>query len=722
MRSLLRRAGELRKAAGSELGAFGPAEGISREDRDEILLHIDEVAKKARIIPGPDSWKVRPRRRGFGLPIVVNLAGLALLALGLFALGRVFSPAEASSGTAASALSSAEGQLLKEIKREAEGRLQEKDREIASIQGRMAELDAERARLASSVEDRVKAKEAELKAALAEELERERARLREQGLSEEAIQERLRDFERKKTEEFRSRLDEFSRKAEAERAALQASLDKAKAEFSASLGSITAERQRIQDESRRRELELRSRLDEQGAALEAERARVAATLKDAQAELARLGEEARRDKAEEDRLLGLYATARQALRDGRVDDASAALAALRTSLADPRVAAIPSLSRRRELDLLAADLLEKAVASERAKSSADAGRLTAALEAVAAIRAEAERARAALAAGRPADAEAAYRNALRSTAELTEASTFLEAAWKGRLSVETATLESARLEAQGLVAAAKAREARVAELEGELSVVRASLAAAEARAAESGAAALSARSERDARAAERDAALASRDASGRERDEALGGLARAQAESAAMRAERDAALGERDVAFKERDAALAAGKAAPAAGTAATLPPELAAEPATEIASLKERAAGLEAELARARARYQAVESGYRAYAVADDELRGAGGSSSLVEARRRLDGFLSSPEVEAAMPGFRDRIARYLDAFQSAGAGEVLFNAADVVDGAARIRDPAALGRYLTDLATRYEGDEAMTEFLSSVRAAFAR
>lgn len=711
MRSLLRRAGELRKAAGSELGGLGSAEGISKEDRDEILLHIDEVAKKARIIPGPDSWKVRPRRRGFGMPIVVNLAGLALLALGLFALGFVFSPEEASSGTASTSLSSAEGQLLKEIKREAEGRLQEKDREIAAIQGRMADLDAERARLASSVEDRVKAKEAELKAALAEELERERARLREQGLSEEAIQERLRDFERKKTEEFRSQLDEFSKKAEAERAALQASLDKAKAEFSASLGSITAERQRIQDEARQRELELRSQLDEQGAALEAERARVASTLKDAQAELARLGEEARRDKAEEDRLLGLYATARQALRDGRLDDASAALAALRTSLADPRIAAIPSLSRRRELDLLAADLLEKAVASERAKSSADAGRLTAALDAVAAIRAEAERARAALAAGRPADAEAAYRNALGSTAELAEASAYLEAAWKSRLSVETAALESARLEARGLVAAAQARDARVAELEGELSVVRASLAAAEARAAESGAAALSARSERDARAVER--------------DEALGGLARARAEAATLLAERDEALAARDAAVRERDDALAtaaSSTAASAASAPAAVPAAASAELAAEIAALKERATGLEAELARARARYEAVESGYRAYAAADDELRGAGGSSSLVEARRRLDGFLSSPEVEAAMPGFRDRIARYLDAFQSAGAGEVLFNAADVVDGAARIRDPAALERYLSDLGSRYEGDEAMTEFLSSVRAAFSR
>jgi len=720
MKSLLRRAGELRKAAGSELGSLGLADGISREDRDEILLHIDEVAKKARILPGPDSWRVRPRRRGFGLPLVVNLAGLAVLGLGLFALGRAFSPEAASSVMAEASLSSAEGQLLREIKREAEGRLQEKDREIASIQSRMAELDAERTRIASGVEERIRAKEAELKTLMAEELERERARLVEQGLSAEAIQERLRDFERRKAEEFRSQLDEFSRKAEAERATLQASLDKAKAEFSASLGSITAERQRIQDEARQRELELRTQLDERGAALEAERARVAATLKDAQAELTRLSEEARRDKAEEDRLLGLYAAARQALRDGRVDDASAALATLRSTLADPRVAAIPALARRRELDLLAAELLDKAVAAERAKTSVEAGRLSSALEAVASARAEAERGRAAVLAGRPADAEAAYRGALRSTAELSEALEYLEAGWRSRLALESAALAEARSEAQGLVAAAKAREARVAELEGELSQVRSALASAEARLVESRGAAEALRAERAAAWLERDASLA--------------GRREAVAESAALRAERDevvkdrdaatrdrdAAIKDRDAAFKDRDAALAEREARPVAdaASATAVPAELAAE----IAALKDRASALELELSRAQGRYEAITTSYRAFAAGDDLARPGSGASALVEARRRLDAFLSSPEIDAALPGFRDRVARYLDAFQAVGAGEVLYNAADIVDGAARIRDSVARERYLSELEARYPGDPAMAEFLASVRAALPR
>jgi len=87
-----------------------------------------------------------------------------------------------------------------------------------------------------------------------------------------------------------------------------------------------------------------------------------------------------------------------------------------------------------------------------------------------------------------------------------------------------------------------------------------------------------------------------------------------------------------------------------------------------------------------------------------------------MVEARARLDAFLSSPVLSVAMPGMRARIARYLSSFQTAGQKEVLFNAADIVDGAARIRDPAVRARYFSDLEKRWSADPAMLEFLTTI------
>jgi hypothetical protein len=98
----------------------------------------------------------------------------------------------------------------------------------------------------------------------------------------------------------------------------------------------------------------------------------------------------------------------------------------------------------------------------------------------------------------------------------------------------------------------------------------------------------------------------------------------------------------------------------------------------------------------------------------------GVGGDMAYVNGRAQLDSFLSSAPVVEAMPGMRERIASYLSAFQAAGQKEVLFNAADIVDGAARIRDAATRTRYFKDLETRFAGNASMLEFLSSVKESF--
>lgn len=768
-KSLLVRAGEARSArvaAGSELEgdfAFEESSGISKEDQKEILLHIDKVARSSRILPGPETWKVRPRKRGLLLPLAVNLAAAGALALGLLLVWGLSSREAAAEASNGAVLASAEGALLAEIKRESEGRIQEKDREIALIQERMASLDDERKRLLASVESRIKAKEDELKDRLKAELERERQRLVDEGLSDAAIQERLREFERRKTEEFRAQLDGFAKEAEKERLALESRLDGARAEYGASLAAATAERQRIQDESRRREQELRAQLDEQGRALEAERARLAESQKGAQAELARLNEEAARVEAAQSQLSGLYAAARQALREGRLDDASRSLEALRAYLADPKTVAMPALKARRELDLFTADLLEKAIAAERAKSSADTKGAAAALDAIAAVRASTEAARAALAADRRPEAEAAYRAALTATKELSEAVAFLEGAWSSSLAARAADIEAGvKASLASLDAAAASRDeaalraafsrllsslplgpadasrvyASIQALggaESEAARARADTADAEAPYRAAAAAAGSSRHvdalrgflsvlERYPSAEQSARAAAGAVSSGEALAAALDELSRRSAERvAALEAElaaARAAIGEAEARITElQNRAPAAGTAAPAAAAADPRSSAEYAALAAERDGLSEEAARLESELAASKAGYAAVTASYASYAADEDAILAKGGELALVAARSRLESFLSDPAVAAALPGMRERIARYLSSFQAAGQGEVLFNAADIVAGAARIRDAAARERYFSELATRYAGEPAMLEFLASVR-----
>jgi len=784
MKSLLKKAQEFRKAVGSDLAesgsfVFDQASGISKEDQKDILLHIDRVAKSSRILSGPETWKVRPRKRGLAMPILVNLVGLVVLAAGLFTLTRIFAPRESATESSSVLLSSAEGRLLQEIKRETEGLILEKDREIASIQERMASLDKEKDQLAASVETRIKAKELELEDQLKLELDKERQRLQAEGLSEAAIQERLREFERLKTEEFKSQLDGFAKKAEEERLALQGNLDKARAEYMKTLSDATAERQRIQDESRAREQVLRAQLDDKNAALEAERARAADTLRSAQAELTKLNESATRAKAAESQLLGLYAAARQGLREGRIEDAAKTLVSLRAYLNEPQVTALPALQERRELDLFAMDLIDRTIAAERAKASVDTSRLTAALDALTVVRNETERGRAAVAVGNHESAAASYRKALGATKELEEAAAYIEGDWKARLDLRVAEVEKAAVVAEKMATDAKAAVAAIdaaakdsQALEsafsrllaglplgpGEAARVYGNIKAAGARetdAARRGTDTLAAEvpfqsavaefaGERFADAIRGYASVLARFPAAGQAPQALDGIVKsgnrlsaALLESRENAAERVAALEvrlaessvraaglEASLASSESDSATLRERvtvlesAVAAATTAATPASAVPGGPTSaEYLALQEEKAGLESQLAAARARYQAVNAAYLAYAADEDAILARGGELALVEARARLEAFLSSPEISEALPGMRDRIAAYLSSFQAAGQKEILFNAADIVDGAARIRDATARARYFTDLEKRYERDPAMLEFLISVR-----
>ncbi|MCK7486268.1 MAG: hypothetical protein MZU97_12480 [Bacillus subtilis] len=742
---MLRKAEEIRSANGTtglDL-SLDENSGISKEDQRDILVHIDRVAQSSRILAGPDTWKVRARRRGFTAPLLVNLFAVLILAAGLYGLWKFFDKTDRAQTASTAVISTAEGRLLQEIKREAEGRIQEKDREITAIQEKMAALDREKSQLLTSVEDRVKAKETELRAELAVELEKERQRLTAAGLTPSTIEERLKAFEREKSEALRRELDEYARKADEERLAIQAGLDKARTESQASLQSATTERQRILDESRKREQELRAQLDEKNKALESERARTAESLKAAQTELSKYNEDAAQARAAEDRLLGLYASARSAIQEGRLDDAVRSAEALRQYLSDPTRAGNAALSRRREADLFAVDLVERTVSAERARSSADSARVGDAISAMGRIREEAAKAKAALDSGNRAEADAAYRRMLAALPELNSALAFLDENYTVRTAGTTVQKDKldrawADLDAAYAAKDGPAFDAAFRTLLTTASLDEARAAAALQRAKEAGVTAwVSARRISDTQSAAAPLSVAAADQASRRWLEALGGYATVMArfpfaEQIPQAAEelRRSGRALADAFQKYRtdteerirvlDAQLAAVQGSTditadraARTTAAGVSP-------AEFAAMREERDRLKTDLETARARYDSVTAAYTAYAEEEDAILAKGGVNALVTGRARMDQFFSNDAVTAALPGMRARVARYLEAFQAAGQKEVLFNAADIVDGAARIRDPAVRDRYFRDLEARYAGNPSMLEFLQSMKESF--
>lgn len=745
-RGLLRKAQEIRDGAVAEDAVgwdvvFDESSGISKDDQKDILLHIDRVAQSSRILAGPDTWKVHPRKRGALAPLLVNLGAVVVLAAGLFAIWRVFGSPKTAETVESVSISTAEGRLLQEIRREAEGQIREKDREIAAIQDRLVALDRERARILSSVEDRIKVKEAELDRRLAEEIQKERQRLIAAGLSSATIEERLSAFEKEKAESFRRELAEYREAMEEERSTLHANLDRAQAEYRATLEGLNSERKSILESSRAREQELRAQLDEKNKTLAAERASAAESLKSARQELERMEEESRKVQAAEDRLLGLYSSARQAILEGRVDDASRSAEALRSFLNDPALVALTTLSRRRDSDLFTVDLIERAVAAARAKNAVDVSRVSDALTVMAQIRDESALAEEALKAGDHEGARASYQRMLSALPELDRARAFLESESAGAGTateqVKAAAVASAQSEMDGAYRARDwaAFDVAFLKLMSALSLDEERSSTVLKGAKESGGASEAAvRKAADTRAAAAPMRTATAALEERRYTDAMQGYASVlvrfpDAEQVPRATEGLRSASRQLIAafqtYRDETQAKMASLEARIAETQ-TSPEktadkgELASETGPEsadYAKVKEERDTLRTALADSEARQESLRKAYADFAADEAALLSTGNGAALVAGRSRMDEFFLDDAVAPVLPGMRERIARYLAAYQAAGEKEVLFNAADIVEGASRIRDAAARERFFKDLETRYKDNPTMLEFLGIVR-----
>jgi trimeric autotransporter adhesin len=675
----LRRASELRLRLGAPIAApaGGSDAGINAEDRLEIENEIEKIAGRHRIPASGNDFGLVPRKKGILFPLVVNIVAILLTASSVFALSRVFGLKDQEIASTSVKVGSAEGLLLQELKRDSESKLVEKDKAIADIRDRLGSLDEQRKELAGTIDARVAQRELELKASLQAQLDAERRRLGDQGLSEAALQARLKTFEAAKSAESSKLLEAERARAASDKAAAEDSYRKLKAEYQKSMSNLGEERIRLQEESRRREDELRSSMETKNKELESRSSAAEASLAKAKAELSGLVERKARAQAIEDRVIGLYATLRTALRDGRYADAASASASLAAYLEDPSVASDSSTKDRRAADLFVAQTLGAYSRSELARTSADATTLLRQAELLSASRVASAAASAALKSGNSALAAAKYGEALAAVPEILAAHEYFMAREKEAEETKRARLEEA-LSAAG--AAYEAKDVRAASVRysealsylpitpGQRDLVISRLAELGARLAELGAGqAESSRSASETRAARGALASAAKFAASRSWPEAIAGyisliasfpradqvptaLSGIEAASSAMRTEAASAVAAAEAAAQKQAKALSA----------------LTAEAAARAERDEERAARFEARAASAESRAAALFDELAAAREALDQARAAAsGSTTAVsqaaQAASASDAQLRSriAELESAVRGEAEKASR---------------------------------------------------------------
>jgi hypothetical protein len=718
--------------------------GISKEDQQDILKEIENVATRNRIVTKAEDFVVKAMKRGILFPSMVIAAAAAALIVGGAAFYFLFQKGETQIVRGAVGTITAEGQLIEAVRKDADSRIQEKNLEINGIQSRLQEIDKQRQDLQANMDAKVGEKEAALKAQMAAALLEERDRLQKQGLSQQAIAQRMALLEKQRNAQLQRDMDVFKRQAEAQRQQAEQNLKTLQQDFTANLAKANAERQQAISDAQAREQELKGQFAQKTQALESATAQ-------AQAALNAISVQRQKEDLVTGQLIGLYAIAQDDISQRNYDKALASLQSLKQFVERTDVASLPAIQRRHEFDEFVIDSLTTYVQEEIVKARTDTASLLEAANELTALRGHVTSAQALVRQGKAEEASREFDSAIQTIPEVAASYAYFVGRDREAEAARQARLKDALDRAEGAINA------------GSYAAAAASYRAALAY--------LPVPSERLDRAVANlqsvGVAIGSQ-AEGQKQSRAAGSLlSQADAQRSAGKFEDALAgyvglLGQYPLAAQSKDALKGIQAAVKGLndGAAATLrqreqeltsqvnslQKELAARSA-DVASLQgsgttQKSAnakllaqidGLSAQLRDAHAlaakgqvseqqrevlqeRFDGLQKEYTAYTALEDPILKTKGDAGLMNTKGYFDKFFRSDAMQGTFPGLADRVKKYDQGFQTAGWSDALFEANNIVSELSRQATPALKRAYLQSQLKAYSRDPDMVKFLQGM------
>jgi hypothetical protein len=663
---------------------------ISAEEQRELLTAIDRVSQENRIAVSPEAFRYRPTRKGFVLPLLVNAAAVLALVAGVLASSFIGRRDDRRLSEGVGVLRSAEGRLMQELRRELEDRLRGKDLEIAQVQGRLESIRSERDRLASTMEEKIRQREQELRQALEGELAAERARLLAAGETQERIAVLLDRMEAARTAENREQLEVYRRQLQAERLALETDLGRLQGEYEGQLNALNRDRASLLAEYDRKEESLRQDLEQQKAQLSRQE-------QQARQELELIKAQEQKEDRVEAQILGFYSSVQKSLVAGDPGGALASLEMLARYLEDPELRSLPEVEGRLRIDRFLAAELDRRIRGEMEQSSTRLSELLGSAQLLDRLRESAQAAQALAADGQQVAAARQYRSAFNLVPALLAGLELIVG-----LEQEKAAAERRRLEQRLQEAAAEQRR-----LEQRLAIYGAPQPAAAAPRPEPAAA--QPQPERLASAQPQDVPEAARILE--------------SAEARNQRGEYQAAIEEYLRLLRgyplSRQAAPALEGVRRAASLQETREQGELRRLRQELQRLEGGQAALREELDRLRPlaeRQSSLAAGYAEYVQREGPLEEQAPPKVLFQAKQYLDAFLASEPVRQLFPGFLDRIHRYDLAFEQGGREEAVSELIDLVYDLSSYETNRERLQFLQKEIERQRGNPIMQEFLKEL------
>ncbi|MDR2485643.1 MAG: hypothetical protein LBD55_09635, partial [Treponema sp.] len=326
--------------------------GITTEDVQAIQTQIEEIVHKNRLALDLESDNVILRKNELVFPIIINMAVFVISALVILGIVYLVNKEEAAQTTRGNAFSSVEGELLQQLRQQAEANISEKDQEIEEIRRQLAALDQDHTTAISNLENQYQEREAEYRDLLEQDIAVEQQRLRTLGGSLEEIHELVARYEEERSGYYQGELAAYRRQLAIEQEAEDEKYHQLQNQYQSSIRNLNEERQHIREELRQQEGEMRA--SHESRSLHAQQEGTS-DLERARAELTSLASQRQKIQLEENRITGMFNQVRNALQQEHYNDA----VRLSESLIRYLEGITEETHRRRNLDIYLASSLAR---------------------------------------------------------------------------------------------------------------------------------------------------------------------------------------------------------------------------------------------------------------------------------------------------------------------------------------------------------------------------
>jgi chromosome segregation ATPase len=367
MSGLFRRARAIRtrlNLLGEDIDRDGFVTDISDDERQHVMSDIDTMLQDGRVSTDDSELRFEPKNKAFMLPLVLNLGALVILVVGTLVMFLLFDRSEENLASTGRSLSSAEGRILENLRREAEAELGAKDAELDDYRSRLADLESQRELLENQTDSIIAEREEALRREYEGNLAAERARLSQEGVSGEELTLALASYETEIRNEFEASLETARQDARDEENRRIAELDAQRQEYQGLIDRADADRQRIQQELAAR--------DDQIAELAAQSEAEAAQAGEASRQLTDLRAQQDRDKLVSDQINAFYSEIGTARNRDDSESALETLNALEAYLAEPAIAGSAVVLSRGETDRFLVPALRRLIELENQPVGDDA--------------------------------------------------------------------------------------------------------------------------------------------------------------------------------------------------------------------------------------------------------------------------------------------------------------------------------------------------------------